>query len=282
MVPFLILTSKKNNKTKGLSSALIQFLWFVWVGCLHSILPCTSMIWRNRTPFHCGNQNSYSSRQAGWSAAMWKSSGFSWAPHRQLSQRQHLAWCCSAAPQTGAWTGWPEAVASVASRWTSGERKQHGRFEIHSYICCHIDCVCVCAHYVSKEDFIHYTSTAAQSSLCFTAWGLSVSIISVNSATLCCLSSHWFLILCVPLLTTTPNCSDSAKSSYSSFISPRTLSCSGAGSCLIRFYTEINGKIYVTYTYVCVINYFLRKKWVNTDHKDRLIHQPDSILVNGQ
>lgn len=36
-------------------------------------------------------------------------------------------------------------------------------------------------------------------------------------------------------LTTTPNCSDSAKSSYSSFISARTPSWSGPGSCLIRF-----------------------------------------------
>lgn len=138
------------------------------------------MTWRNRMPFHCGNQNSYSSRQAGWSVAMWKRPGFSWAPHRQLSQRQHLAWYCSAAPQTGAWTGWPEVVASVASHWTSGVRKQDGAFETYSYICLSI---WVCEH-VSEEDFIHYTSTAEQRSLCFTAWGLSVSIISYNSATL--------------------------------------------------------------------------------------------------
>lgn len=69
-----------------------------------------------------------------------------------------------------------------------------------------------------------------------------------------------FVSVCICFLTTTPNCSHSAKSSYSSFISPRTLSCSGAGSCLIRFYGEIRGLYtwvigsgdnYVCATYMC-------------------------------
>lgn len=42
--------------------------------------------------------------------------------------------------------------------------------------------------------------------------------------------------VCVSFLTTTANCSDSAKSLYSSFISARTPSCSASGRSLIRLY----------------------------------------------
>lgn len=106
------------------------------------ILPCTDMTWRSRKPFHFGSRSSYSSQQAGWSLASWRSSGSYWAPHRPRSQTPHLAWCCSAAPQTAAWTGWPEAAASAASRWTSGGEKRGTR---SWFVCCHIDSVCVCS-----------------------------------------------------------------------------------------------------------------------------------------
>lgn len=108
--------------------------------------------------------------------------------------------------------------------------------------------------------------------LCLTAWGHSVCLIywhlrkrtistlstthtdtttslwlvsfkSADNLTITILSKrsvYFFPVLSfahvyASFLTTTPNCSDSAKSSYSSFISARTPSWSGPGSCLIRF-----------------------------------------------
>lgn len=250
--------------------------------CLHLILPCTGMKRRSQMPFHCENQHSCSSRLKGWSAAAWRRTGFPWAPHRLPSQKPHLVWCCSAAPQTAAWTGWPEAVASVASHWTSGEREvcllPH-RLCVCTYVGMGVG-VCVCVR-VCDWRGVHpllISSTAEQSSLCLTAWrfsmaniltsvwlSLSISTLSMphfpsdwfpccvcgkscpshnkqKQTTSICLFVHVF-ILCVSLLTTTPNCSDSAKSSYSSFISARTLSCSDAGNCFTRFYMAMKEKI---------------------------------------
>lgn len=46
------------------------------------------------------------------------------------------------------------------------------------------------------------------------------------------------------VLTTTPNCSHSAKSSYSSFISPSAFRMSSPGNCFIRFYGTEKRKNY--------------------------------------
>lgn len=106
--------------------------------------PCTNRIWRSRMRLHFESRNSCSSQLEGWSAATWQMCCYSLALRRQLSQPPDLAWCCSAAPQTAAWTGWPEAVASVASHWTSGETRVwriRGPFLVQWLPVC--ECVCI-------------------------------------------------------------------------------------------------------------------------------------------
>lgn len=94
-------------------------------------------------------------------------SGFVWAPRKLLSQTPHLAWCCSAAPQTAAWTGWPEVLASVALQWISGgeEREWGGPF-----------CTFIMNAYDWRGFYLLFrSSTAEQSSLCSRTRGYSVS-----------------------------------------------------------------------------------------------------------
>lgn len=117
------------------------------------------MRWRNQKRCRFGSQHSCNSQQGVWSAAASRKFHFSWAPRRLRSQTPHLALCCSAAPQTAAWTGWPEAASSVASHLISGQTTEMENLRPNScYGCCHTIRLCWCA-----QTSVTWTSTDEQS-----------------------------------------------------------------------------------------------------------------------